>query len=120
MADSTGMCQMTFAFPTGVRLETGWKMWIGGLLGNETVNDNGNRQQAPIHPIRKLKLDMLPAKVKKKFQLQWRPMFSMMEQAPSREIRETGIDAEYIRASYDAGKEYLKTRVSHVFAGQRK
>ena len=40
-----------FAFPTGVQLETGWKMWICGLLGNETINDNGNCQQAPIHPI---------------------------------------------------------------------
>jgi len=28
-----------FAFPTGVRLDTGWKMWIVGLPGNETIGN---------------------------------------------------------------------------------
>lgn len=63
-----------------------------------------------------MKLDMLPpGQVKKQFQLQWRPIFSMMEQAPGIEIRETNIDAEYLKASLDAGKEYLKTRVGYCF-----
>ena len=61
---------------------------------------------------------MLLAEVKKKFQFHWRPIFSMMEQAPNMKIRETGIDAEYISASYAARKEYLKTRVSYVFANE--
>jgi hypothetical protein len=108
-----------FAFPTGVRLDTGWKMWLSGLPGYETVDSHGNQLHAPIRPIRKLKLDMLPPKLKKNFQLYWRPIFSMMEQAPGIEIRETGIDAQYLQASFATGKEYLKTRVSYVFENQR-
>jgi hypothetical protein len=30
-----------FTFPTGVRVDTGWKMWIGGLPGNETMDPTG-------------------------------------------------------------------------------
>jgi hypothetical protein len=104
-----------FSFPTGVNLETGWKMWIQGLPGNETLDNNGNRLQAPIRPFRKLKNEMLPESVRKNLQTHWRPIFLMMEQAPGIEIRETSIDAEYIRTSYEAGREYLKTRVGYVF-----
>jgi hypothetical protein len=60
-----------FAFPTGVRLDTGWKMWLSGLPGYETVDSHGNQLHAPIRPIRKLKLDMLPPELKKNFQLYW-------------------------------------------------
>jgi hypothetical protein len=86
-------------------------MWLSGLPGYETVDSHGNQLHAPIRPICKLKLDMLPPKLKKNFQLYWRPIFSMMEQAPGIEIRETGIDAQYLQASFATGKEYLKTRV---------
>jgi hypothetical protein len=89
------------------------------LPGYETVDSHGNQLHAPIRPIRKLKLDMLPPKLKKNFQLYWRPIFSMMEQAPGIKIRETGIDAQYLQASFATGKEYLKTRVSYVFENQR-
>jgi hypothetical protein len=109
-----------FSFPTGVNLEAEWKLWIQGLPANETVDGNGNRLQAPIHPFRKLKLDMLPEPVKTKFQLQWRHIFSMMEQAPGIEFRETNVDAEQIRASFNVGKEYLKTRVGYCFQNQQK
>jgi hypothetical protein len=107
-----------FSFLTGVNLEAGWKLWIQGLPANETVDGNGNRLQAPIHRFRKLKLDMLLEPVKTKFQLQWWRIFSMMEQAPGIEFRETNVDAEHIRASFNVGKEYLKTRVGYCFQNQ--
>ena len=108
-----------FSFPTAVRLDTGWKMWICGLPGNETVDNSGNRQQAPIRPFRKLKLNMLPNEIKKNFNLHWRSIFSMMQAAPGVEVRETGIDYHYLRTSFDAAKGYLKTRVSYVFENER-
>ena len=42
----------------------------------------------------------------------------MMEAAPGIEIRETGIDSHYLCTSFDAAKEYLKTRVSYVFENE--
>ena len=91
-------------------------MWICGLPGNETVNNSGNHQQAPIQPFQKLKLNMLPNEIKKNFNLHWQPIFSMMQTALGIEIRETGIDSHYLYTSFDAAKEYLKTHVSYVFA----
>ena len=61
---------------------------------------------------------MLPNKIKKNFNLHWRPIFSMMQAAPGIEIRETGIDYHYLRTSFDAAKGYLKTRVSYVFENE--
>lgn len=108
-----------FLFPSGVTLETGWKIWIQGLPGNETVDTTtGNRLQAPIRPARKMKLDMLPQPAKKDYQLHWHRIFSMMEQAPGVEIRETNIDAEYLKDSFETGKEYLKTRVAYCFQNE--
>lgn len=106
-----------FAFPTSVNLETVWKIWIQGLPGNETIDTNGNRQQAPVRPVRKMKLNMLPKSVKKSYQLHWRPIFSLMEQAPGIQI-DGDLDAESILTSYEAGKEFLKTRVGYVFQKQ--
>ena len=42
----------------------------------------------------------------------------MMEAAPGIEIRETGIDSRYLHTSFDAPKEYLKTRVSYVYENE--
>ena len=33
-----------FSFPSGVNLETGWKIWIQGQPGNGTINKDGNQQ----------------------------------------------------------------------------
>jgi hypothetical protein len=109
-----------FSFPVGVTLEAGWKLWIQGLPANETVDCIGHRLQAPIRPFRKMKPEMLPEPVKTKYNLQWRPIFSLIEQAPDLEIRETNIDAEHIRSSFNIAKEYLKTRVEYCFQNPEK
>jgi hypothetical protein len=109
-----------FKFPTGMHLDTAWKIWIYGLPVNETIDANGTRCQAPIRPFRSIKPEMLPKAVKQDFQLHWRPIFSMMEQAPGLNIREAGVvDATYVTASFDSAKTYLKTRVSYVFEKER-
>jgi hypothetical protein len=62
-----------------------------------------------------MKPKMLPEPVKTKYNLQWRPIFSLIEQAPDLEMRETKIDGEHIRSSFNIAKEYLKTRVEYCF-----
>jgi len=110
-----------FEFPTGLHLDTAWKIWICGLPANETIDKEGSRCQAPIRPIRALKLDMMPKKVKQNFQLHWRPIFSMMEQAPGLIVRQDirNVDAAYLTTSFVTAKVYLKTRVSYVFMNRR-
>ena len=86
--------------------------------GNETI-EGGIRLKAPIRPIRKLKVEMMPTSIKKHYQLHWRPIFSLLEEAPGLTIREAGIDAEYISLSFQTVQEYLKQRVSYVFNNER-
>jgi hypothetical protein len=107
-----------FEFPVGVRLDTGWKAWVSGLPSNETVGANDIRMQAPVRPFRILKPAMLPPDARKKFQLHWMPIFSLMEAAPDSEIL-PAMDTESIALSFANGKEYLKTRVSCVFESER-
>jgi hypothetical protein len=107
-----------FAFPQGVRLDTGWRLWICGLPSNETVGTDGIRLQAPVRPFRILKPTMLPPDVRAKFQLHWKPIFSLMEGAPDLEIL-PGNSTESIALSFSVGKQHLKATVSYAFESER-
>jgi hypothetical protein len=107
-----------FEFPKGVCLDTGWKLWMCGLPTNETVGTNGIRVQAPVRPFHLLMPMMLPPDVHKKWQLHWRPIFSLMGGAPDLEILPV-MDADSISLSFSVAKEFVKTRVSYVFNGKR-
>jgi hypothetical protein len=107
-----------FEFPLGVHLDIGWKLWTCGLPSNETVGANNVRVQAPVRPFRILKPAMLPLEARKRFQLHWKPIFSLMEGAPDLEITPE-MSSDAISLSFSAGKEYLKTRVSYIFDNQR-
>ena len=108
-----------FEFPTGGHLDTGWKLWLCGLSSNETI-DNGIRVQAPVRPFRLFKSTMLPLDVRRKFELNWKPIFSLMQGAPDMNIAPTmDHTAASISLSFSVGKEYLKTRVSYVFESER-
>ena len=84
-----------FAFPLGVRLDTGWKLWACGLPSNETIGANDIRLQAPVRPFHTLEPKMLPPDIRKKFQLHWKPIFSLMEGAQDLEI-EPAMDTDSI------------------------
>jgi hypothetical protein len=107
-----------FEFPLGVHLDTGWKLWICGLPSNETVGADDIRVQAPVRPFRILKPAMLPPDARKKFQLHWKPIFSLMEAAPDLEIA-SEMNTDAISLSFSVGKQYLKTRVSYIFDNLR-
>ena len=106
-----------FEFPQGVRLDTGWKLWMCGLPSNETNGNNNIRVQAPVRPFRILKPTMLPLDVRKKFQLHWRPIFSLMGNAP--DLGPVTNTDDSISLSFSVGKEYLKARVSYAFESDR-
>jgi hypothetical protein len=107
-----------FEFPLGVHLDIGWKLWACGLPSNETVGANDVRVQAPVQPFHILKASMLPLEARKRFQLHWKSIFSLMEGVPDLEIMPE-MSSDAISLSFSAGKEYLKTRVSYVFNNQR-
>jgi hypothetical protein len=107
-----------FEFPPGVHLDTGWKLWLCGLPSNETIGANDIRVQAPVRPFRILKPAMLPRDARNKFQLHWKPIFSLMEGAPDLEIS-PAMDTDSISLSFSVGKQYLRARVSYAFESER-
>ena len=107
-----------FEFPLGVHLDTGWRLWICGRPSNEIIDANDIRVQAPVRPFHILKPAMLPPDARKKFQLNWRPIFSLMEGVPDMEIL-PAMGTDSILFSFSIGKEYLTARVSHAFESER-
>jgi hypothetical protein len=104
-----------FDFPLDVHLGTGWKIWVCGLPSNETVGVNDILVQAPVLPFRNLKPTMLPLDARKKVQLHWKPIFSLMESVPADLAILPVMDTDSISLSFSVGKQYLKARVSYVF-----
>ena len=84
----------------------------------DTGDADDIRVQAPVRPFRVLKPTMLPPDARKKFQLHWKPIFSLMEGAPDLEIS-PAMDTDSISLSFSVGKEYLKARVSYAFESER-
>ena len=108
-----------FEFPMGVHLDIGWKLLDLWKPSNETIDANHIRVQAPVCPFRIPKPAMLPpGACSKKFQLNWRPIFSLMEGVPDMEIL-PAMGTDSILFSFSIGKEYLTARVSHAFESER-
>jgi len=106
-----------FKFPARCKINLGWKLWLQGLLNNQILGPDGLLQAAPVRPFRKLNPAHLPEKVKKTFILHWKPIFELLEKAPSLSVVDnpTDIDATYIDKSFAKAKDYFKTRVDYVF-----
>ena len=98
-----------FEFPMGVHLDIGWKLLDLWKPSNETIDANHIRVQAPVCPFRIPKPAMLPpGACSKKFQLNWRPIVSLMEGTPDMDTL-PAMDTNSISLSFSVGKEYLKT-----------
>jgi hypothetical protein len=106
-----------FKLPLKVRLRDGWRLWMKGMPGFETLNEDMIAQAAPIRPFRLFSNALLPPDMKNIFNLHWRPIFSLMEQTPGLEVPvdPSTIDAATLDATFGMAIEYLKTRVQYVF-----
>jgi hypothetical protein len=104
-------------FPMDSTLRDGWRMWVQqGLLARETLDQNGITRAAPIRPFRRLDPKLLPVKAKRDFQLHWKKIFEMMEEAPDLQFPPNSqVTNEFVESSYETAAEYLKTRVSFTF-----
>ena len=73
-----------------------------------------------LKPFRLIKgIDLHSPALKNMHKTQWKPIFSMMEEAPNLNIpsKVKDIDDEFFRSSYDIASEYLRSCVSYIFAG---
>lgn len=110
---------LDFNFPAETPLKMAWRMWLKGLEGNETTVSFQTRR-APVRPFRHFKLNMLPKKTKLEYTLHWRPILSFLQEAPGLRIPALPlVDDDFIESSWALVFEYLKTRVTYVFANER-
>ena len=107
----------SFSFPAGVKRDVGWKLWLQGMPGYATVDENGIVQMRKIKPFRKFLPARLPTKIADVYKIHWKPLFSMME-AGLGEIP-PNLTPEIVNDLYDRGTEYLQTRVSYVFTNEK-
>ena len=61
----------TFAFPTRVKRDVGWKLWLQGMPGFATEGENGVLEQRNIKPFRKFLPARLPKKASDVFKIHW-------------------------------------------------
>jgi hypothetical protein len=106
-----------YQFPKKALRDTGWELWLRGQPNLEIhCPRSGQLKITPIKPFRLLKPNRLPVALKKKFELEWKPIFAMMEEAPDLTIP-AGISVlspEFIQESFIKGTAYLKSRASYI------
>jgi hypothetical protein len=108
-----------YQFPKKALRDTGWERWLRGQPNLEIrCSRSGQLKKTPIKPFRLLKPHRLPEALRKKFQLEWKPIFAMMEEAPGLMIPAgmSPLSPEFIQESFDKGTAYLKSRASYIWA----
>ena len=113
-----------FLFPSGIKRDVGWKLWIQGMPAYAIVGENGEIVSRKIKPFRKLLPSRLPKKVADTFKLIWRPIFTMMEEGITGNVLastdESMLTSEMINSLYNEGTDHLRTkRVSYIFDDQK-
>jgi len=89
------------------------------LIAKSAVPEAGNfKKKTPIKQFRLLRPPRLPEALTKNLQLEWKPIFAMMEEAPDLMIPAgmSPLSPEFIQESFDKGTAYLKSRASYIWA----
>jgi hypothetical protein len=108
-----------YQFPKKALRDTDWELWLRGQPNLEIhCPRSGQLKITPIKPFRLLKPNRLPVALKKKFELEWKPIFAMMEEAPDLTIPAgiSMLSPEFIQESFIKGTAYLKSRASYIWA----
>jgi hypothetical protein len=108
---------LSFAFPSSIKRDVGWRLWLQGMPDYRTVGENGVVLHSKIKPYRDFLPARLPQKIAEVYKLHWKPVFTMMEKGVG--VLPTEFTIEVVDQLYDLGTEFLKTRVSYVFDNPR-
>lgn len=105
-----------WAFPAKTMRFIGWDLWVNGMKGNEVVGSNGSLTLAPICPFRLFDPKFLPfKKLKDIFKTQWKPVFSMMQEAINPTALHSNLLPHELASTYQLGTEHLKQRASYIW-----
>ena len=101
----------TFEFPKAT-LKEGLRLWLHGM----TVSEDGKLR---VCPFRRLQQSDFPTKaLKDTFKLQWKPIFTYLEEVLKDLPRQTiGMTVTEIDSYYERCVEFLRNRVSYCFKG---
>ena len=102
-----------FKFPQADRKQ-GWQFWLLGILSYPITKNNTTTYHA-ILPFQKFNLSQLPVAVKDTFKINWKPIYSMMEDGINIDQYRSLPMSEFIDTTYELGTENIKKRASCIW-----
>jgi hypothetical protein len=101
----------SFNFPKA-KLKEGLRLWFRG----QSISADGSKR---IRPYRQIKLALLPKKLKDQFKLHFSSIYTYLEKNAPSEALSVQSPIEDIDKYYKTSVEFLKSRVSYCFQGDR-
>ena len=107
----------TFTLPRGVKLFSGWCLWVKGDTGAVSQDDTGDMTVVPIKPFRSFTSASVPKSTHDAYKSSWMPMFKLMEEGDGVDIPSDAknLNSSELKRLYDLGMEHVKKAASCVF-----
>ena len=102
-----------FKFPQADRKQ-GWQFWLLGIQSYPITKNNTTIYHA-ILPFQKFNLSQLPSGVKDAFKINWKPIYSIMEDGINIDQYRSLSISEFIDTTYDLGTKNIKKRASYIW-----
>jgi hypothetical protein len=104
-------------FPSKVKRQVGWSLWHIGSPCCQMVDETGTLFDCPIKPYRLFKTTRLPPKVARKFKMDWRPIFDLMEGAlmESANMDMSVLTIENLMQSFDLGTQHVRSQAEYIW-----
>ena len=107
----------TFTLPRGIKLFSGWCLWVKGDTGAVSQDDTGDMTVVPIKPFRSFTSASVPKSTHDAYKSSWMPMFKLMEEGDGVDIPSDtkNLNSLELKRLYDLGMEHVKKVASYVF-----
>ena len=101
---------MNFLLPRGVKLFSGWCLWVKGDPGAVSLDDTGDMVATPIKPFHLFTSASLPKSLYNSYKSSWMPIFKLMEEGNGVKIPSDtqNITSTELKRLYDLGMEHVK------------
>ena len=107
----------TFMLPRGLKLFSGWCLWVTGDAGAISQDKDGKTKKTPIKPFRLFTCASVPKSIYNSFKSSWMPIFKLMEEGDGVDIPSDSqnMTSRELKHLYDLGIEHVKKVASYIF-----
>ena len=107
----------SFQLPSDLKLDTGWKLLMGGNPDYKMTRDDGTTERAPMRPYHLLNPRIIATELAKDFNLKFCPIYRLMEKARGIIFTDSieELDSKYFESTFQIGRDFLRTRLEYIF-----